>query len=313
MSTEIKSQLRFCLVGISVLGWLFFPSTTKSQVTTPQTNPQRPGVSILERGQPGSTVTPPARPINSSRPKKSPEATSADAGADIDNLITKLVLENIPHTFEETKDWGGQDERWDGIEFRREGLRIETKRKKKEVNHGTWKKYSAQLLNPNEEFSVQLKNMRETPNEKMAFDVHFTAHLKIFGRQSKWVKGVQLYSLSARGHTKVRLVVSMEMGVDMDINRFPPDLVFNPIATDANLVVDEFRLDRVSKAGGEFAQQVSKGVRSSLDEKVAEKKDKLVQKINKQINKNKGKLRLSIADALKSKWTKSVQEALKQK
>lgn len=274
--------------------------------TRAQQNQQRPGISILE--QPAETRTDstsvPQKNIPATQTQEA-EATSADAGEELDRLLTKMVLDNIPHNFEETKDWGGQDERWDGIKVRREGFKIETKRRKKLVNHGTWKKYSAQLLNPNEEFSIEVKNMRETEDEKVAFDVHFSAHLNIEGRQSKWVKGVQLYSLSAEGHTKVRLIVSVELGVTMDINNFPPDLVFVPVAKQADLVVDEFRIDRVSKAGGEFAQQVSKGVRKSLDEKLAEKEDKLVEKINKEFAKNQSKLRLSFADALKSKWTKS--------
>ena len=46
-----------------------------------------------------------------------------DAGEKIDQLLTRLVLENIPHKFEDSKDWGRQVERWDGVKFRREGLR----------------------------------------------------------------------------------------------------------------------------------------------------------------------------------------------
>jgi len=279
-----------------------------SQTTQPTT--PKSGISILERPTPVAQIpaTPePTTPFNSAPVAQEPEATSADAGAELDGLITKMVLDNIPHDFEETKDWGGQDERWDGIRFRREGFKIQTKRRKKMVNHGTWKKYSATLLNPDEEFSINVKNMRETSDEKMAFDIHFSAHLNIDGRQSKWVKGVQLYSFSVQGHTKVRLVVGIELGVTMDINNFPPDLVFIPVAKEANLIVDDFRIDRVSKAGGEFAQQVSRGVRNSLDQKLAEKEDKLVEKLNKEFTKNKSKLRLSIADALKSKWTKSAQ------
>jgi len=249
----------------------------------------------------------PTTPVQSPVPPSESESNSADAGAELDGLITKMVLDNIPHNFEETKDWGGQDERWDGLKVRREGFKIRTKRRKKMVNHGTWKKYSAQLVNPNEEFSITVKNMRETDDEKVAFDVHFSAHLNIDGRQSKWVKGVQLYSVSVQGHTKIKLVVGLELGVTMDINNFPPDLVFVPVAKEANLVVVEFRIDRISKAGGEFAQMVSKGARKSLDQKLAEKEDKLVEKLNKELVKNQSKLRLSIADALKSKWTKSAQ------
>lgn len=242
--------------------------------------------------------------------KRHAQPTAADAGEEIDKLLTRIVLQNMPHTFEETKDWGGQDERWDGIEFRREGLKIETKRRKKTVNHGTWKKYSAQLLNPAQEFAIEVKNMHETDDEKLAFDVHFIAHLGIHGRQSKWIKGVQLYSFSADGDAKVRLVVSIELEVKTEFVNFPPDLVFVPRATAADLVVEQFRLDRISKAGGEFAQQVTKGVRSKLDEKIIEKKQKLVDKINKQLVKKQSELRLSIADAAKTKWTKSASKFL---
>lgn len=308
------------LVGCWVIILAMSSNPVQSQVSQPQLIPQtpeqpppnRPGISILER--PAATVANSASTTDIKNPTQKtlatiqePEAVSADAGEELDSLITAMVLDAIPHTFKEDKDWGGQEQRWDGIKFRREGFKIKTKRRKKMVNHGTWKKYSGQLLNPKEKFSIAVKNMRETEDEKVAFDVHFSAHLSIDGRQSKWVKGVQLYSFSAQGHTKVRLVVGVELGVSMDINNFPPDLVFLPVAKQANLTVDEFRIDRVSKAGGEFAQQVSKGVRKSLDEKIAKKQDKLVEKINKEFVKNQSKLRLSVAEALKFKWTKPAQ------
>jgi len=256
----------------------------------------RPGISILK------TVE--------TKPVDETPTRSADAGEDIDRLLTKLALDNMPHSFEETKDWGKQSERWDGVKFYREGSRIETQRRKKKVNHGTWKKYAAQLRNPAEEFTIQVKNMRETNDDKLAFDVHFLAHLDIQGRQAKWVKGVQLYSIGVEGHTKIRLVVSIELEVKMGLTSFPPDLVFVPVATDADIMVDEFRIDRFGKAGGEFAQQVTKGVRSELDEKIAEKKQKLLSKINKNLSKQQDKLRISVADAVESKWTKTAKAFL---
>ncbi len=285
-------------------------------VAWPQSD-AKPGFSSLEPSQPRFVRS----PTETSNKAIAQSEDTTDAGKEIDQLVTKLVLESIPHTFEETKNWGQQSERWDGVKFRREGFKIETNRRTKQVNHGTWNKYSARLLNPEEEFSIQVKNMRETVDEKIAFDVHFLAHLKIDGRQSKWVKGIQLYSFSIEGHTQVRLVVSIELGVAMDVSRFPPDMVFQPTTTKAKLMIDEFRIDRVSKAGGELAQQVSKSARATLDKKIAEKQDKLVEKINRQISKKPNKLRLSIADAMQSRWAKpaevflpkEVQSAMKQK
>ena len=237
-------------------------------------------------------------------------ALTRDAGEQVDQMVTQLVLDSIPHTYEETKDWGHQSERWDGIKFRREGLRIETKRRKKQVNHGTWKKYSARLLNPNKEFDIRLQNMREVGDDTVAFDLNFTAHLGLTARQSKWVKGVQLYSISAEGHARVRLTVAMELTFGTDLVNLPPDLILKPVARNADLTVDSFHIDRVSKLGGEFAQQVTRATRKILDDKIAEKEPKLIEKINRQLAKKQDRLRFSFSDVLESEWGKSFRPLL---
>jgi hypothetical protein len=306
---EIRTATVF--LSVSFLVMVVCPTLCGQEAQRNQSNPlPLPGYSVLDSSRPLSETTSKRSASHHATPVPSQPPASADAGEDIDKLLTRLVLENIPHEFEETKDWGRQKERWDGVKFSRDGLKIETQRRKKMVNHGTWKKYSAQLRNPKEEFTVQLKNMRETADEKLAFDVHFLAHVNVEGRQSKWVKGVQLYSVGVDGHTKIRLAVSMELEVKMGSAQFPPDLVFVPKATRAQLTLDEFRIDRIGKLGGEFAQQVSKGIRSKLDEKIAEKEVKLLDKINRQLLKKQDQLRISIADALKSKWTKSARAFL---
>ncbi len=231
-------------------------------------------------------------------------------GVQLDQLLTNLVLENLPHDYVDEKKWGRQSERWDGVDVKFKDGKLRTHRRKKLVNHGTWQRYTADLMNPREEFSVRVTNMRQRPDGAMAFDVECSAHVKLHARQSKWVKGIQLYSLSADGHAKLNLSVSLQLKTHLDITKFPPDLIFDPKATAANIVVQEFRIDRISKAGGEFAQQVSKGARSALDEKITEKEQKLVTKINKKFQDKKSSLRLSISDAARSKWASSAKAFL---
>ncbi len=302
-----RDRLRLCSVPVLLSASIYVMvvcSFAMGQKMPSQPPSQVPlnGFSILESHDVPSEKSAP--------PPSQPAPSAADAGRDVDQLLTRLVLENIPHDFEETKDWGGQTERWDGLKIQRDGLKIETRRRKKMVNDGTWNKYSAQLRNPSEEFTVQIKNMHETDDEKLAFDVHFLAHLNLEGRQAQWVKGVQLYSVGVDGHSKIRLAVSMELEVRMGGTKFPPDLVFVPRATQAQLVLDEFRIDRIGKVGGEFAQQVTKGIRAKLDEKIAEKEVKLLERINRQLAEKQDEFRISIADAVNSKWTKSARPFL---
>ena len=79
------------------------------------------------------------------------DQTTAVAKSDLramESLINDLAKQFIPHRYEKKKDWGSQSERWDGLHVQLKGLRLKTKRRKKLVNHGTWKIYSAELSDP---------------------------------------------------------------------------------------------------------------------------------------------------------------------
>ncbi len=250
--------------------------------------------------------------LSSKLPSEKGSAATFNGSPGLDRILTQIVLDNMPHQYTDEKKWGSQKKRWDGIRLRRDddGGKLETERKYKMVNHGTWKKYSASLIDPNQEFTAELKNMSSLPSGATRFDLEFSAHLKLDARQSKWVNGLQLYSFNADGHARIRLRIACEMQVTMDISRFPPDLIFAPTVTDADIVVDEFRLDRISKAGGEFAQQATRSARKILDEKIEEKETKLVKKLNENLDKHKDDLRISIADAIKSKWYEKTRDFL---
>ena len=283
--------------------------------------------SILQLNSPAEVKsTPTVEPANPADPAatKSPSAVdsndeilSEDSLNNINQLVTRLVLEAIPHTYSKDKDWGGQEKRWNGIRLRRDdGGRLETKRKWKMVNHGTWKKYSATLVDPENKFSIEVQNLRRTEGEKLGFDVLFAADLNFNARQAKWAKGVQLYSVTAEGHGRLQLRVDCEMDVKLDLDDFPPDLIFEPVVKSAEITVEEFHIDRVSKLGGEFAQQITRAARKILDEKIAEKEADLVEKLNNEIE-EEGELRLDIGDSSENEWAKeaiqflpgSVQEA----
>lgn len=231
------------------------------------------------------------------------EPENVDAGEDIDALITKMVLKNIPHEFNEDKDWGAQELRWNGVDVQRDGFKIRTHRKKKMVNHGTWKKYDVSLLNPEEQFAISVKNMREAEDGKMAFDVFVAANLKIDGRQAKWLKGVQLYSVSIDGKARVKLKTTIELRTLMDVTKFPPDIVFRPEATGAEIAIEDFRIDRISKVGGEVSQQVTRLARDAIEKRMEKEEAKMVKKLNAEFSKNADKLKLSLHDAMSSKWS----------
>ncbi len=237
-----------------------------------------------------------------------PTQETIDEAKELDDFLTKMALDSMPVRYVEDKDWGKQSERWDGVKVRFENGRLRTKRRKKRVNHGMWNRYEAALIDPSNSFSVELDNFQETESDRVLFDVRLTAKIKLEARQSKWVKGLQLYSISADGSSNVQLTLSVSLGSQMDVSKFPPDIIFDPRVEAASIKLTEFRIDHVSKAGGEIAQQITQAVRKKADQKIAEKEDKLVNKLNAKIDKSRDRFTLSIHDAMKSKWASAAQK-----
>ena len=222
----------------------------------------------------------------------------------LEKLINDLAIEHIPHQYEKKKDWGKQKERWDGLHIQLKDFKLKTKRRKKMVNHGTWKKYSASLVDPNNRLRFHLNSINKNSKGQAVVNVSVEADLNLSGRISEWVKGVQLFSISAEGKASVRLDVVLTLGTRLDLKNLPPDLYLEPVVNSANLTVKEFRIKRISKLGGEVAQQVGRSVRKTLDDKIEEYETKLVTKMNRSISKKKGDLKLSVAELVDSEWSK---------
>lgn len=220
----------------------------------------------------------------------------------MNQVLTQLVLQHMPHEYSNEKKWGLQKKRWDGVKWERDGWRLETRRRWKMVNHGTWKRYSARLSDPDRMFEVNVSNLRNTDDGATAFDVAVDADLELDARQAEWVKGVQLYSVGAEGTARVRLQLSCESRLKLEMSDSIPVLKFSPRVISAKLQVVDFRIHRVSKLGGEVAQAATRMARQELDRKIEEHETRLVEKINRELKKHEDDLALSLSAAINNRW-----------
>lgn len=231
-------------------------------------------------------------------------AKTADDSENLNALLKGMILDAIPHTYQEWDDWGRQAEQFAGVAWRRDpGGKLETKRQWTKVNDGIWRMYSAELINPDQTFEVQLTNLREASPGIVSFDLSFAAALNLRARQAQWLRGVQLYSFSAEGSARVRLKLICELSSSLDLRQLPPSIQLRPVVREANLKLEDFKIDRVSKLGGEFAQQITAAVRGELDEKLQKESTDLTKKLNDRLAKEQDKLRISLGDAAKLPWT----------
>lgn len=254
-------------------------------------------------------VAPP--PTNSSVPNS---AATADDSRVLNTLLTEWVLSEIPHQYTDQRKWGMQEQVYAGFKFRRDGKRLETERVWKTVNHGQWQKYAVALRNPQQEFSVAITDVRPGASDATVVVLEFVTPLTLSARQSQWQRGVQLYSLSVEGWAQVSLQVECELKLRVERSREGANresrLVIDPRVRQANLTLHEFRIDRISKVGGEVAQQLGRWAEKELQQELRQRSEELVSRINQQIDRHRERLHLPLREVISGSWAEFLAQPL---
>lgn len=227
---------------------------------------------------------------------------------ELDQYVRWLVLKNLPPAYEDNRKWGLQKEVYDGFRFRREGLKIETERKYRTVKHGTWSRYYVQLIDPANKLVLHVSRLEPIADDRIAVEITLEAPLQAFGRISQWQHNVQLISLSTNADATVRVWVQAEISIRTNPLVFPPEVQFAPTVKDAKVQLIAFEVHRISQVSGPLAEQLGKGIRNVVDDRLEDYSDKLVSKMNQQLVKQQEKLKVSVGQEIRSmlqSWTVS--------
>ncbi|MEZ6117384.1 MAG: hypothetical protein R3C28_12520 [Pirellulaceae bacterium] len=219
------------------------------------------------------------------------------------DLATAILREQLPDEIDESDDWGDTKRIWAGVKIRRDGLRLRTHRKWKEVNHGTWTKYHIQQIDPEKNVTLAFGEIRELEDGRVAFPLTMTSMVNAEVRVSEWNRGVQLVSLSMNADAHVAVTVDCTLETKLNFQKLPPDVQLVPRVTQADIRVSKFETHQISKLDGKVAEELGRGIKKVLDKKLDEKRPKLVAKINRQLEKKQDKLTFSAADFVGEKWS----------
>lgn len=230
------------------------------------------------------------------------EAAIAATDSGLSEFVTGVVRTHLPENYEKRKNWDNTTAVFDHLEVERKGLKIETRRKYKQANHGTWTMYRITFPKP-EELQVRITNIRQLEDGRAGFDVEFSTPLDLFGRLSEWQRGIQLISLSADCSARVHLQATCATRVKLERNgKLIPDVQLEPEVISAKLEMTEFRLHRLSQLHGPLAKHLGTEAREIIEDELASRNAELPAKLNKQLAKQHDKLRLSLTDLANSKF-----------
>lgn len=226
----------------------------------------------------------------------------AAAPAGTRSLLKSIIVEVLPEEFEETKKWGGTKKVWDGLHMRMDGLQLRTKRRWKEVNHGTWKRHRVTLVDPDQFLRAQVSNIQRESLGQLSFDLLLASRMNVYGRLQEWQLGLRLFSISAEATADVEINTHFTVETKLDASTIPPGINIKPRVETAEVRLLDFDLHRVSKADGPVVEELGDSLKRTVRKELAKDNDKIVQRINRQLEKKEDDLHLSLQDLIKNKW-----------
>jgi hypothetical protein len=221
--------------------------------------------------------------------------------------LASVAIGKLPPSFDGDKGWGDTKRVWSGIDIKRDGWKLKTHRRYREVEHGRWIRYEVAFPPPDSERAPTVVVHQVLPTHDAAtgqrrwqINSSIVAPMQFTARIQRWNLGVRLFSMTVRGQMRLRLSTSATIAFLADYSEVPPALVIDPRVEQAHLELERFEVDRVSHVGGDAAEQWGEVMEELLVERFVRKQNgKLVEKLNRSIEKERDELRFSLTDWLR--------------
>ena len=201
------------------------------------------------------------------------------------DFIKAMMISLLPPTYVDDDDWGGEKKIQSGLNVRMDGLKVKTSRRWKNVNHGTWKRIDATLIDPNQHCKLQISTLPQAENGGPRYRIRASLRIRVVGRQQQWNRGVKLVSVSADAFADVSVSADFEINSQLIKDKDGRRLRVMPVVEAAAVHVDGFHLNKLSRAKGSAVSEFGKIFESLVHRAVSRKNAKLVGKINGKITK----------------------------
>jgi hypothetical protein len=219
------------------------------------------------------------------------------------DLAESLIADALPRSYSDARHWGTQKHFTKGLKFERDGLKLETRRRKELVNHGTWKRYDVWIAQ-GQRLDLDVSDVRTFDDGRVTFRLTASGPVKGRVELQQWERGIRLVGISADVEARVRLTLDVEAALSTRQGVLLPTVAVAPKVTAAAADLADFRLRRIGELRGPLAKELGDAAEPTLRREVAGQNQKIAEKINKSIAKRADDLRVSGDEFLKEQWNK---------
>ena len=215
---------------------------------------------------------------------RAPEAdVSVPLSAEATEFIRGLILLAAPRQFEDDDDWGRRKRVQSGLNVDLDGLRFDTSRRWKNVNHGIWQRAIVSLVDPEQFLTLRVLVLPTDDRGIRRFRVTASTRVKVTGRQQQWNYGVRLYSVSGDALADLSVDAVFSVRNEIVTTADGTSLRFLPHVESASVRLDGFRLQRVSHMKGAAVREFARAIQSVLDRRLRREGPKLAGRINSRV------------------------------
>jgi hypothetical protein len=220
------------------------------------------------------------------------EPSAAESGAVAPDLVAHIVsgmiADAIPRDYEKRQDWGKTKEITTGLEFKGHPWDPKIDRQETEVNDGVWKHYKVSLVDPNQNLTVNIEDLRSLEAGHIAFRLVVTAKVHGWAQARVYETGIPLGTYTAEGDSRVNLAIDSDIALETTPSSFLTGIAIKPHVSAAQVKLDEFHLTRFGELKGALAHDLGDGLKHLVEDELDG--PKLVDKLNHALEKKQKKL-----------------------
>jgi hypothetical protein len=204
--------------------------------------------------------------------------------AAISELTRSILVESIPDQIEERRDWGRQANR-PGLKFRGQGFKTRLVKTEKPVNHGTWKHYRVEPIDPKNRLKASIENLKALPDGGFGFDLRVSAPLSASATVEQWTYGVRLLAATVEADAEATATLSCEVRTSIEKGALLPTVRLSPRVVASTIDLDEFHLRKLGELPRSLARELSGEAKAIVLRHVHRNEGKLGEKVNAALDK----------------------------
>lgn len=211
-------------------------------------------------------------------------------------LLQSVLVAKLPREFEERSNWGKTVRIFDGLKFTGQGFKTKVRERKKEVPHGTWKRFRVWFDDPSRDVALRVRDVRRLDAERVAFviDADFAFHGEAELKQ--WSNGVHLLGVTTLADMRLKITLRCEVAARFEAPGGKPELVIEPKVTGTDVELTAFDLKRVGTVlRGKLAHELGDELRGEIRKQLNRQEPRIRAEANEAIAKSldEGKIRIS--------------------